>query len=207
MEKLMNYMEKVEESQKQVGTKSLCESSQHGQTVKSSRAMKLMTALRAIYGTKFSKSYPTTHELMLAASLWERQLSEFTNEILERATNECINKFEWPPGIAEFKSLCKSLRGDSKVPWAEDVLKFEKPKRDKRTQSDVQRIIEEGAWFCKKLKILYPEKSWMEIAKVSCKAKNSAKKFYPEFSEINILIELNKYKNLDLLELISEEVA
>lgn len=61
-------------------------------------------------------------------------------------------------------------------------------------------IIEEGAFICKRLKSIYPEKDWMEISEMFTKLKKATRKFYPNLKDFDMLIQLHSYTNQDLME-------
>lgn len=90
------------------------------------------------------------------------------------AINECINHFGWPPDIAEFKQLAKSKEGSSRYQFSEEVLKF--PETIK-TNGKFENMINEGAIVCKRLKNLYPDKTWLQISALFTQVKKKQERF------------------------------
>ncbi len=116
---------------------------------------------------------------------------------------ECVDKFSWCPEVAEFKQLCISYKGSSKTPWAEEVLKFEKPKNAKVTNEHVRTVIDEGSEVCKKLKEIYPEKTWMCIASLFNDLKKKVRSYHPGLDDIRLIRELIKYSHQDVIDALS----
>jgi len=135
-----------------------------------------------------------------AINLWARHLHGFEDGFIKRALDECVDKFAWAPDVSEFKQLCMSYKGSSKTPWSEEVLKFEKPKNDKVTNLHVKAIIDEGAEICKKLKKIYPEKTWMAISGVFTQLKQKARVYHPGLDDLKLIRELMKYSHQDVLD-------
>lgn len=119
--------------------------------------------IKFLYPQKFSVNYKTEEELKIAGAIWTKSLADIYDNTIVRALDECIDKFTWPPEIAEFRQLCKAIQGDSRLQYADKVLSYQ---REKVTHSNlnVQRIIDEGAAICKKLKDIYPDLTWFQIA-------------------------------------------
>jgi hypothetical protein len=138
-----------------------------------------------------------------AVKLWAMHLSGIEDEYVQRAMQSCVDKFAWAPDVAEFKQLCMSYKGSSKTPWSEEVLKFEEPKNHKVTNLHVKTIIDEGAEICKRLKKIYPNKSWMAIASVFTELKKKARAYHPGLDDIKIIRELMKYSDQDVLDALS----
>jgi hypothetical protein len=127
-------------------------------------------------------------------------LDGIEDEFVNRAIEDCVNKFAWCPDVAEFKQLCMSYKGSSKIPWAEEVLKFEKPKNAKVTNAHVRTVIDEGAEICKKLKEIYPDKTWMGIAGLFTDLKKKARIYHPGLDDIKLIRELMKYSRQDMID-------
>lgn len=132
--------------------------------------------------------------------MWARHLAGIEDEYINRAMEECVDKFAWAPDVAEFKQMVMSFKGSSKTPWSEEVLKFEKPKVEPYNNQQVNTLIVEGAEICKRLKKIYPEKTWMAIAGVFTQLKNKARPFYPGMTDINLIRELFKYSDQDMID-------
>lgn len=77
--------------------------------------------------------------------------------------------------------------------------------KSKLTRADIELIITSGSYICKKLKIIYPQKSWLEISGVFTDVKNKTRNLYPEKNEVEFLRELEKYTVDDLQEVIASE--
>lgn len=135
-----------------------------------------------------------------AINLWATHLQGIEDEYVNRAMEEVVDNFVWAPDVAEFKKLCMSYKGSSKTPWAEEVLKFKKPKDEPYNNQQINTLIIEGAEICKRLKSIYPEKTWMAIAGVFTQIKNKARPFYPDMSDINLIRELYKYSDQDMID-------
>lgn len=135
-----------------------------------------------------------------AIKLWATHLRDVEDEFVNRAMEEMVDKFAWAPDVAEFKKLCLSYKGNSKIPWAEDVLKFEKPKNAHVTNAHVRTVIDEGAEICKRLKNIYPDKTWMGIASLFTELKKKARIYHPGLDDIKLIRELMKYSNQDVID-------
>jgi hypothetical protein len=135
-----------------------------------------------------------------AARLWAKHLDDIEDEHVNRAMESCVYKFAWAPDVAEFKKLCMAYKGSSRTPWVEEVLKFEKPKVQHYNNQQINTLIVEGAEICKRLKKIYPEKTWMTIASVFTQLKNKARPFYPGMTDINLIRELYKYSDQDMID-------
>jgi hypothetical protein len=135
-----------------------------------------------------------------AINLWSSHLYGIEDEYVNRAMEQCVDKFAWCPDVAEFKQLCMSYKGSSKTPWAEEVLKFEKPKNAHVTNAHVRTVIDEGAEICKKLKEIYPDKTWMGIASLFTELKKKARIYHPGLDDIKLIRELMKYSPQDVID-------
>lgn len=135
-----------------------------------------------------------------AIRLWARHLSGIEDEYINRAIDTCVDKFSWAPDVAEFKQLAMSFKGSSKTPWVEEVLKFEEPKNNKVTNLHVKAVIDEGADICKKLKNIYPNKSWMTISGVFTTLKQKARIYHEGLDDLELIRVLAKYSHQDVLD-------
>jgi hypothetical protein len=156
--------------------------------------------LRTSYPSKTANIYGSNEQVEAAIKLWATHLHGVEDEYVIRALREMVDKFSWAPDVAEFKQLCMSYKGSSKTPWAEEVLKFEKPKNSKVSNLEVRAIIDEGSEICKRLKKIYPEKSWMAIAGVFTLLKNKARVYHPGLGDIKLIRELMKYSHQDVID-------
>jgi len=138
--------------------------------------------------------------MKVAINLWATHLQGIEDEYVNRAMEEVVDKFVWSPDVAEFKKLCMSYKGSSKTPWVEEVLKFEKPKVEPYNNQQVNTLIVEGAEICKRLKNIYPEKTWMAVAGLFTQLKNKARPYYPGMTDINLIRELMKYGDQDMID-------
>jgi len=131
-------------------------------------------------------------------------LKNITPEDISRALDECLDKFAWPPDVAEFKQLAQSYSGSSRIPWAHEV--FEKASSKKKNPNvKVELIIEAGAVVCRNLKELYPELNWYQIADKFTALKKKSRPFYPGFNDLELCEELKKYSKQDLMDAFSLE--
>lgn len=136
----------------------------------------------------------------MAAKLWATHLHGIEEEYIKRALREVVDKFAWCPDVAEFKQLCMLYKGSSKIPWSEEVLKFEKPKNAKVTNAHIRTVIDEGAEICKKLKEIYPEKTWMGISGLFTDLKKKARIYHPGLDDIKLIRDLMKYSRQDVID-------
>lgn len=117
---------------------------------------------------------------------------------MTNALKECPDVFKWPPEIAEFKELCtkhERYRKPTYNPY-ERTIEHKPIYRD----LNVQKIIDNGAVVCKKLKEIYPELSWMSISNKFTALKKASRKYYPKLNEVQFLDKLTKYTNHDIAE-------
>lgn len=156
--------------------------------------------LRTTYPSKTANIYGSPEQIEVAVNLWARHLVGIEDEYINRAMEECVDKFAWAPDVAEFKQMVMGFKGSSKTPWSEEVLKFEKPKNDYVSNVQVRTIIDEGAEICKRLKNIYPEKTWMGIAAVFTEFKKKARIYYPGFDDLKLIRELMKYSDQDTID-------
>lgn len=156
--------------------------------------------MKATYPSKTANIYSTTEQVETAVKLWALHLTGIEDDYVNRAMQECVDKFAWAPDVAEFKQLCMSYKGSSKTPWSDEVLKFEEPKKHKVTNLHVKTIIDEGAEICKRLKKIYPDKSWMAISGVFTKLKQKARVYHPGLDDLKLIRELLKYSDQDVLD-------
>jgi len=129
-------------------------------------------------------------------------LREISDEVIDKAIEECVDKHKWPPEIADFKQLCMSLKGSANIPWFDEVMKAASIPNAK-----VKVFIDEGADICKRLKNLYPNESWMKIGNRFGVLKARAKVFHSELSDINLLREISKYTDEDISDLLNTETV
>lgn len=135
-----------------------------------------------------------------AIKLWATHLNDIEDEYVNKAMEGCVDKFSWAPDVAEFKKLCLSYKGSTNLPWAADVLKFEKPKRETYSNGQVKTLIDEGAEICNRLKKIYPDQSWMKIAKNFTKLKQVARKYHEGLDDLKLVRALLSYKDQDLID-------
>lgn len=156
--------------------------------------------LRTTYPSKTANIYGSPEQVEIAANLWARHLAGIEDEYINRAMEECVDKFAWAPDVAEFKQMVMGFKGSSKTPWSEEVLKFKRPKDEPYNNQQVNTLIVEGAEICKRLKSIYPEKTWMAIAGLFTQLKNKARPFYPDMSDLKLIRELYKYSDQDMID-------
>ena len=73
------------------------------------------------------------------------------------------------------------------------------------TKKELELIISSGAIICKKLKILYADKSWYQIGSLFSRLKKNLRELYAERTDLEFHRELEKYGLEDLQEAISAE--
>jgi hypothetical protein len=105
---------------------------------------------------------------------------------------------DWPPNAQEFIFLCEKMHAE-KNKW-DDIPKV--PSNINGGDVHIRRIIDEGALICKKLKDIYPDKGWLEIAKIFTKLKSKTRIAYGNYDNLGFLIELNKFNTDSLLDAI-----
>lgn len=142
-----------------------------------------------------------------AIKLWAKHLDGIEDEYVNRAMQEMVDKFSWPPDVSDFKQLAMSYKGSNRLPWANEVIKFEKPKNHTRTNQAVERIINEGSIICKRLKEIFPDLTWYKIANKFTELKNKTKVYHAELNDLNLLLALQKYTHQDLADVFSMEKA
>jgi len=163
--------------------------------------LKILVRLRGLFSNKSNEKASNSEELKRISIIWESELKDISDNDINRAISECSSKFSWAPNIAEFKNLCLSYKPSSFIPWVPTENK------KKNSYESINRIINEGAIVCKKLKEIYPDLSWMKIGSIFTKVKNSTKKFHPNCSNLEFLIELSKYNKQDLIDSLNIEVV
>lgn len=158
------------------------------------RALKILVRLRALHSDKFNGKPVKGEDLDRISIIWGKELSDISDNDINRALSECSSKFSWAPNISEFKNLCLSYKPSNLIPWSKsnDSLQVEK--------DNLQRIINEGAKICKQLKEIYPDKSWWQIADIFKIFKLNTRKFYPNLNNLDFLLELVKYKKENIME-------
>lgn len=80
----------------------------------------IFLVFRAIYGEKWTKNVDDKI-LPLALNEWAEGLAGLTNEDIKHVISVIRTKFEWPPSIAEFRSIAKARAGSYRD--AREVLK------------------------------------------------------------------------------------
>lgn len=136
-----------------------------------------------MYGSKFDRVYKNELDILEAQDKWSKCLKEFGDEVIEKAVTLAPSRFQWPPNLKEFMDLCKSLgshefgaRKNFSVSSSQD--------------SNVKRIIDEGAVVCNRLKNIYPHKSWMEVAALFTKLKVFSRSIHKGLSDLEIILGL-----------------
>lgn len=132
------------------------------------------------------------------AKIWEKELEGIEKKYIDQALEDCTSKYQWPPTLDQFKKLCLSYQGSSRFQWSDEVVK--KTSNKSKNETPVGITIDEGAKVCKKLKKIYPEKNWWQIASVFTNLKMKTRTYYPGMEEVGFLQELNKYSKEDLME-------
>ena len=161
---------------------------------------KVLLSLRTIYTSKFSNIYQDNYQIEVASKLWNKQLQEFSDEVIDEALNACISQYDWPPGIAEFKTLCKSFTDSSRYLWSDEALKISIPKG----KCIMKNEIDAGAVFCKRLKNIYPNHTWSKIVTMFGNFKDKVRKLDTKKSELDVLVSLANYSDEDIYEIIEK---
>lgn len=97
-------------------------------------------------------------------------------------------KFQWPPNLKEFYELCKSLDKSDFGP-KKNVI------NSNHQDIKVKRIIDEGAEICKRLKIIFPECSWMKISSLFTRLKKFERLLYKELDDLGLILQLQNRDN------------
>lgn len=74
---------------------------------------RLFMRFAAIFGRRWSSTYPNVKSVELAKREWNGSISQLTMEELKRGVDYCKLHCEWPPALAEFLRYC---REDSTLP-------------------------------------------------------------------------------------------
>lgn len=137
-------------------------------------------------------------------NLWATELHGILDEHISMAVSQCSDKFlEWPPTVGQFKHLCGTFVSPHRLRDAKEVLKDTAPK----TSNDpdiisATRIINLGAEICKKLKVIYPDKSWYEIGDIFTAVKKKLRPLLDRKTELAFLQDLRMFTVDDLKEAI-----
>lgn len=145
---------------------------------------------------------------MASLRLWDNDLKDVSNDIIKKVLDSLSDKFpSWPPTLGEFKQACLAVQGDSKFKWSHDVVKksFEKPST-RSSNLDIQRIIDEGAKICKKLKEIYPELDWYQIADKFTSLKKVGRTYYPKLKELQMIEKLSSFNISEIKETILDKI-
>lgn len=70
-------------------------------------ASRLQTRLAAIYGHRFTSSFPSEQAAAEWRDTWARALGDLSGEEIARGLDACAKELEWPPSIAEFRGMCR----------------------------------------------------------------------------------------------------
>lgn len=156
--------------------------------------------MKMTYPSKSANILGSQEQIESTAILWAKHLHNIEDEFIKLALDECVNKFAWMPDIAEFKKLAMSFKGNSRIPWVEDVMKFEKPKYEVKTNPSVERFIEEGSKVCKLIKLAYPQLTWWKIADKFTELKRKLRDSGVGKDNIEICLALQKFSLEDIQE-------
>lgn len=134
--------------------------------------------------------YKTSEEISLACGTWARELKEFSTEVLELALNACLSKHHWMPNLGEFKSICSSISKSSLFDNSSKKLSSVNSNLPSNQNLNIKRLIDEGAFICKRLKKIFPDKNWMKIAVMFGQLKDFERKMYKNVDDLNIILQL-----------------
>jgi hypothetical protein len=168
----------------------------------------MFTLLQGFYGNKFISQFPTDEIYTTALRVWEIALKDISGEIMNLSINSLPERYpSWPPTVGEFKEICMAFKGSEKFKmWPQELMMID----SKSTYSNlnVNRLIDDGAFICKRLKEIYPELGFMKISNLFTRLKNTCKKFYPHLDDSDLIKELSKYSDEDIKEaLLLEKVS
>jgi hypothetical protein len=159
------------------------------------RAFGILSELKMIYGSKFSTIVRGEQEMNEAINLWGWGLKDVDDKTVKLALSQCVNESKYPPTLNEFKQICDSLKKRESFGNPNNYQNV-KSKND----TPIGRIINEGAFICSKLKEIYPEKSWFQIAAVFTRLKTKLRPMHTGMDEVGFLLELKKYSKESLAE-------
>lgn len=138
----------------------------------------------------------------MASESWNHALQDVPDDIIKIALERCPEKFQWVPDIHEFKNLCRMIYREKNFDKKTEEF-IAARKQPSINNFSMQRIIDEGAAICKRFKSIFPDKSWIKISGVFTMAKEKARIYHHHLDELNLLLEIQKYTDQDLLELVS----
>lgn len=150
--------------------------------------VRVLNEFRKIYGNKFDRLYKNEIDILEAQDKWSKCLKEFDDEVIDKAISLSPSRFQWPPNLKEFMDLCKSL--DKKDFGIKNNYSVSNSQDE-----NVKRIIDEGAVVCKRLKQIYPNKSWMEVASLFSKLKAFQRSLHKDDSTLEIILVLQEVDN------------
>lgn len=73
------------------------------------------------YGHKFESSHTSQEIIDIWCEEWLSGLIDIDSDIIKLALNECKMSLEWPPSLAEFRSLCEKHMG---IPSFEEAFQM-----------------------------------------------------------------------------------
>lgn len=148
-----------------------------------------------VFGNKFSVLARDDRELNEASRIWDWGLKDFEDKTIHMALKQCVNESKYPPTLNEFKQICENLK---KRETFDNPSNYQNIKA--KNDTPIGRIINEGANICSKLKEIYPEKSWFQVAVVFTRLKTKLRPMHTGMEEVGFLSELSKYSKEDLLD-------
>jgi len=91
-----------------------------------------------------------------------------------------------------------------KIPWADEVLKSRSQKKPSIDADHlaVTEIINLGAIVCKKLKNIFPEKNWFQIAEIFSKLKKIVNVGLEGLNQKEKLLKISKFSEDDLKDIL-----
>ena len=80
---------------------------------------RLFMRFAAIFGRRWTSTYPNVKSVELAKREWNEPISQLTMQELKRGVDYCKSHCEWPPALAEFLRYC---REDNTLPTANQAF-------------------------------------------------------------------------------------
>ena len=154
----------------------------------------LFAEFKKRYLHKWTSQFQSPIEEQQVMNFWAQELADVSAEHLAKAMKVVSDRYlEWPPTIGQFKQMCFSF---GKYKEYKDIEKEELPSKFKI--NSVTPLIDAGAVVCKKLKILYPELNWYQIADVFTTVKKKIRPLVNFKTALEFLNYLGEYSVEDL---------
>lgn len=164
--------------------------------------------MQSLYSNKFSTALQNEEIYLASLAVWDTALKDMSNETIKKAIDDLPNRFpSWPPTPGEFKELCVSYEGSKRFKFASDVLVLAHENSSYKSSNELtEKVIHNGSKICKKLKEIYPDDSYMEIAEKFNKLKVIARSYYNELSDVDVFIKLVDMSVLEIKETLLDKL-